>query len=533
MGRGAAPYRDGGSKRSSRNYGGEERAVVSWGAPGRGRGRAPPTPTLREKAMEQMEAAREAGSSQFRLFYRMGKSLFSSSYEKLFLQATAPDDEPVAQDSMERLLESIAQFRTLGDTEDEDNPYRVTLRKLWSKMMEKDWRTVIKALFLLHRIVRDSHPRDGAIFDRHLRRMQREINPKAKPPRTYFNLAQIIDLAPESESFRNFVGAYAVFVLKRATTFAGRFDQVKALGPDDKESDVLATMRAARATLNYGLRCNLEPDLENYVTCTALEVLSRDLRDLWKGYCKGINCLMEDRRPSNLSPSMKKEKMKLLESFKEDRNNLKQFMRKTSRALAYYRLRVPADLETKVDMDALDARIAAIKTGKAAPPAGRAPPKAPPAPKAASAGRAPPAAKGKAAKKAAPAAALDDFEDEAVDEGYDAAAGADDDFYGDAEDDEVEAFDDVDEEDAYDDAGDEDAFDDAGLDEDDFDEGDDLAMDEAGDDLDGDVDEDDFYGEDSFDEDDMAEEDDEGSWDEADEEDEEDFYDDYEDDEDW
>eukprot|EP00968_Pinguiococcus_pyrenoidosus_P014079 scaffold1280_cov246-Pinguiococcus_pyrenoidosus.AAC.21 len=176
--------------------------------------------------------------------------------------------------------------------------------------------------------------------------MQREINPKAKPPRTFFNLAQIIDLAIESEEYRNFVGAYAIYTLKRATTFAGRFEQVRSLSSDQKSSEILSVMRAARAILNYGLQCTLEADLENYVTCTALELLARDMRDLWKGYCKGINCLLQDKRPP--TPAVKKEKLKILESFKDDRANVKHFMRKTSRALAYYRLRVPADLETKV-----------------------------------------------------------------------------------------------------------------------------------------------------------------------------------------
>lgn len=34
------------------------------------------------------------------------------------------------------------------------NPYRVTLRKLWAKMAEKDWRTVAKALYIFHVLLR-------------------------------------------------------------------------------------------------------------------------------------------------------------------------------------------------------------------------------------------------------------------------------------------------------------------------------------------------------------------------------------------
>jgi hypothetical protein len=37
----------------------------------------------------------------------------------------------------------------------EDDPYHMTLHKLWTKMCEKDWRTVVKSLYVLHSISRD------------------------------------------------------------------------------------------------------------------------------------------------------------------------------------------------------------------------------------------------------------------------------------------------------------------------------------------------------------------------------------------
>lgn len=38
----------------------------------------------------------------------------------------------------------------------EDDPYHMTLHKLWTKMTEKDWRVVVKATFILHCVSRDS-----------------------------------------------------------------------------------------------------------------------------------------------------------------------------------------------------------------------------------------------------------------------------------------------------------------------------------------------------------------------------------------
>lgn len=37
----------------------------------------------------------------------------------------------------------------------EDDPYYMTMHKLWTKMCEKDWRTTVKALYILHAISRD------------------------------------------------------------------------------------------------------------------------------------------------------------------------------------------------------------------------------------------------------------------------------------------------------------------------------------------------------------------------------------------
>lgn len=38
----------------------------------------------------------------------------------------------------------------------DEDPYHMTTHKIWTKMAEKDWRTVVKATTLLHSISRDS-----------------------------------------------------------------------------------------------------------------------------------------------------------------------------------------------------------------------------------------------------------------------------------------------------------------------------------------------------------------------------------------
>ena len=52
--------------------------------------------------------------------------------------------------SVSHLLESVGTFARNFEPNDPTNPYRVTLRKLWAKLAEKNWRTTLKALYLLH-----------------------------------------------------------------------------------------------------------------------------------------------------------------------------------------------------------------------------------------------------------------------------------------------------------------------------------------------------------------------------------------------
>ena len=53
---------------------------------------------------------------------------------------------------MERLVGVTYQISSRYDI------YDAVLRKLWSKMAEKDWRTTIKALYILHRFSADGAP---------------------------------------------------------------------------------------------------------------------------------------------------------------------------------------------------------------------------------------------------------------------------------------------------------------------------------------------------------------------------------------
>jgi cobalamin biosynthesis protein CobT len=91
-----------------------------------------------------------AAETKARSALRDAKGLFSSDYEVLLLQATTPsDDEVPAKQLVDKVLVTVGTFARSLDVKRHSNPYRTTLRKLWSKLKEKNWRTTLKVLALV------------------------------------------------------------------------------------------------------------------------------------------------------------------------------------------------------------------------------------------------------------------------------------------------------------------------------------------------------------------------------------------------
>lgn len=112
----------------------------------------PDPSTVRNAAVNSLNAARETTSSLSSNLYREVKGLTSSELEQVMLKATRPDDTAVKGKHAERLVGVTYQISARYDI------YDAVLRKLWGKMAEKDWRTTIKALYILHRFSADGAP---------------------------------------------------------------------------------------------------------------------------------------------------------------------------------------------------------------------------------------------------------------------------------------------------------------------------------------------------------------------------------------
>ena len=119
--------------------------MVPWGA-------KPSMPNIREK----LEDLAKQGQTGYSNIYRRAKVLRSSAFEGMLLKATWPDNDPVPSEILEEIIKhSIPSFK-YGRSSSEDDPYHMTLHKIWTKLCEKDYRTVVKSLYILHCVSRDS-----------------------------------------------------------------------------------------------------------------------------------------------------------------------------------------------------------------------------------------------------------------------------------------------------------------------------------------------------------------------------------------
>jgi len=238
---------------------------------------------------------------------RLAKAYYSSEYEKFLLTATWPSDQRVSPQLAKRLVESVARFPARPHALPDDDPYRVTLRKLWKKMVERDWRTTTKALYLLHALSRSTPTKNARALSRTLKSMVGDADPKTG--RKYFSRRELVSLRGDDAGDRGaVVDAYAGFVLRRALLFAAKFDDVsppkKKKGEEAPtcaadEIDGLALKRAQNALLVLEhalqfLRVALDdpdPRRQHLVVVSCVELVVADVVDAWgaaRSGCGGL-----------------------------------------------------------------------------------------------------------------------------------------------------------------------------------------------------------------------------------------------------
>lgn len=281
-----------------------------------------PDPTVvKTGALSAMAAAKEKTSKLSTTLYREVKGLTSSELEQVMLKATRPDDTPVKGKHVERLVGVTYQINGRYDI------YDAVLRKLWNKMAEPDWRTKVKALYVLHRFSSDGAPDHQASLKARLRELRRTRDPKRKEK--YFNGKQFDKdnnndntTTKATKHYKAFLERYARYVFLRAQCFGGMFGEISNTDNDaptangsrsaKKDTNNNTTVKpitstnlradhleAATLLLKAGCACLLRDGESCEHTAAAMERVAADMIGLTAAVATALNRALKNNNSNN------------------------------------------------------------------------------------------------------------------------------------------------------------------------------------------------------------------------------------------
>jgi len=273
----------------------------------------PDPQTIKDSAISSISSAKETTTQLSSNLYREVKGLRSSDLEQVFLKATKPDDSPIKNNFVEQLVAGTYHMRGVPD------PWDFALRKLWSKMIENDWRTTLKAVYVLHRFGIDGSPEQQQALKTKLKNMRRTKDPKRKAK--YFNTKQLLAgySSPANTAYRAFLARYAHYVLLRVRCFGGLFCEIgenptppkknasrssksrKSAPSSSPQKPITSTclkkehLDAAKLILKAGLTCKLRQPEECENTAIAMETVMADMIGLTAAVAKALNSALKSK----------------------------------------------------------------------------------------------------------------------------------------------------------------------------------------------------------------------------------------------
>jgi len=311
---------------------------------------------------DKLEELAKQGQSLSKEVYRRAKVLRSSAFEGILLKATWPGDDPVTQELLEEIIKhSIPAFKYARSNSDDD-PYHMTMHKIWTKLCEKDWRTICKSLYILNCISRESSVDSCQRFAMAIRSMSRTRNPK-NPDHRYFDIRLISNIDEPSESYKAYITSYATYVLYRMKNFSSKFDELKEISESTHEKQVVARLKKAQQCISLALKCAADKNQCNPITGQITKTLVNDLKDLWKQFSLKIVPLIDNTSPyDQTAKAAEKDVASLLKFYSETEKDIKAYLSKAAKSYSHLRLKFPSDISSnsQIDMTKLEAKIAEL-----------------------------------------------------------------------------------------------------------------------------------------------------------------------------
>mmetsp|Transcript_37019 Transcript_37019/g.66620 ORF Transcript_37019/g.66620 Transcript_37019/m.66620 type:complete len:625 (+) Transcript_37019:65-1939(+) len=335
-----------------------------------------PDPTaVKDSMLSATRAVKDTSSALSSNIYREVKGLTSSELEQVMLKSTRPDETPVKTKHVERLVGVTYQISGKYDI------YDAVLRKLWNKMAEKDMRTKLKSVYVLHRFAVDGSPNHQEALKQRLRALRKTKDPKrssgGRGGTRYFDSKVLIgaDNDPENSGYRAFLSRYAHYVLTRAQTFGGIFHEISlaqmpAPAPTSKKGRSKSKggaaasakpknpplceehLKFAQMVLKAGLACTLHDGEDSESTAMCVERVAADLMGLTAAVAVALKRELKSQPISKDSEELVKQ---WCEFYSEELlPDTKKFCKKVTGKLDAYGLYLPSRMSASLSQELLE-----------------------------------------------------------------------------------------------------------------------------------------------------------------------------------
>jgi len=232
------------------------------------------------RGISSLKSSAENLADMGKQFQRELKEYFARDINAAIYKVTRPDDYRPDLRTVESIVSQTQQFVQNEDVTSNSNPFRLILTSIWERVMEEDWRTTIKGLALLHKLLRDVNPENALCFNKLFNKMSREECDHAG--HMYFSLPPVVRLNAEGQAWSRFMRSYFRYVRKRAKTFTSQFAELELLGFEEMHpEEIIFAVLKARKNVEAILACAFPREEYAEVSMWCLELLAEDLHHLW------------------------------------------------------------------------------------------------------------------------------------------------------------------------------------------------------------------------------------------------------------
>jgi len=224
----------------------------------------------------EMKGALVKAKARARDLLREVKGAHSSEFECAVVKGTRPDDQGAKDKHVSRLIDSVATFPMAMAARDaqQSDYYQMMLHKLWSRMIEPDWRTKAKAVYIFHRMAVSLDPELHTAFVLRFDRMRRGKHKRSKT--NYYDMVALTQRISE-DAPRRFLKSYAAYVLERFKKFSGSFEELHFREEDPARSAELArALRGAQRLINRASSIEVAAEVQNEAALQCLHLVISD-----------------------------------------------------------------------------------------------------------------------------------------------------------------------------------------------------------------------------------------------------------------